>query len=209
MKRVLLFSIFCIGCCVTVFAKDFGMAGHVFNIKEKNLLEAIQEKLNALEASGELLDAQRAIQEKINHHATHPKPVASVNDAQEDRHFYFDPTVTVPFDLKDHKGKIFFIKGQKVNPLDMLPMHEVLYFINGENETQLEWVKQRITSNSLIILTKGVPHEVHEAIGETIYFDQGGELVKKLGIKAVPAKVSQYEKKLKIEEIALRRGEND
>ena len=52
-----------------------------------------------------------------------------------------------------------------------------------------------------LILTKGAPLALMEELKAPVYFDQGGFLVKKLGIHHVPAIVTQEKLRLRIEEI--------
>ena len=56
------------------------------------------------------------------------------------------------------------------------------------------------------ILTRGSPVELIEAWGTWVYFDQGGYLVERFGIEALPAIVSQDGARLRVEEIAIGRG---
>ena len=51
------------------------------------------------------------------------------------------------------------------------------------------------------------PVELIEAWGTWVYFDQGGYLVERFGIEALPAVVSQDGARLRVEEIAIGRGE--
>ena len=50
---------------------------------------------------------------------------------------------------------------------------------------------------------KGAPLELMKARQRRFYFDQGGKLTQKFGIKAVPARVRQSGRMLEISEIAL------
>ena len=54
------------------------------------------------------------------------------------------------------------------------------------------------------ILVNGQPLEMSRQWKTQVYFDQGGSLVRKLGITRVPSLVSQEGKKLRIDELEVR-----
>ena len=183
--------------------RDYGVVGTPFEIQEEDLLEVIEKKLKTLEAEGSLQEHQQKIAKQAQEKIKRPKPVAGIKHTTKARSFIYDPSITVPYDLKDHKGQIFQEKGTKVNPLDYQSLTKPLLFIDGENQPQVEWaiVQQPV---SLIILTNASPFELMEKIDRPVYFDQEGTLTKKLGIGQVPARVTQQDKQLLIEEIVLK-----
>lgn len=190
----------------TVEAKDFGTYGETFPIQEKSLLGVIMNKLEALSESGKLEEHQKAIVAKTKERFYRPDPVLEVKTTTEPRAFTYDPSITVPYDLRDHKGQVFHQKGTKVNPLDTNQLRCPLLFVDGDDETQVAWaIGQHKASGSAhkpkIILVKGAPLEMSDKLQLPIYFDQSGTLVKKLGIAQVPARVSQKKKLLLIEEM--------
>jgi conjugal transfer pilus assembly protein TraW len=182
--------------------KDFGVVGNTFEILEEDLLEVIERRLKTLEAEGSFQEHQQKIAEQTQEKIKRPKPVEGIQHTTKARSFIYDPSITVPYDLKDHKGKIFHAQGTKVNPLDYQSLTKPLLFIDGEAQSQVEWAiaQQRAAQ---IILTNGSPFELMEKIDRPVYFDQEGVLVKKLGIQQVPAKVTQQDKHLLIEEVNL------
>ena len=118
------------------------------------------------------------------------------------RVFYYDPTITLPQDLKDHEGRVFARKGDTANPLQITPLTKLMLFIDGEDGRQVKWALHQ-SLKSKIILVKGSPLKLEETHGYRFYFDQLGLLTKKLGITQVPAKVSQEGHQLKIEEVQI------
>jgi len=90
--------------------------------------------------------------------------------------------------------------------LDKVSLPYELIFFDGTDEEQRIWAISQydISENKpLLILTGGAPIELEKQEKKDFYFDQGGSLTAKLGIKAVPAVVSQHEKSLLIREIKL------
>lgn len=204
MKKSLWFIIIY---CSALSAKDLGTFGQTFPILEENLLSFIQAKIYALKENGELAQHQKIISEKVVKVIERPVPVEGLIRTLESRRFYYDPSITVPYDLKDHKGVIFHRAGTTVNPLETHHLKQSLLFIDGDDLEQVNWLKNIKNLSSKIILVKGAPFDLMKGLEVPVYFDQGGTIVKKLGIKQVPARVEQEDKKLLITEVLL--GENE
>lgn len=184
--------------------KDYGVVGTTFEILEEDLLEVIEKRLKKIEEEGSLQKHQQKIAKQAQEKIKRPKPVVGIQHTKEPRSFTYDPSITVPYDLKDHHGKVFHEKGTKINPLDYKSLTKPLVFIDGDDQLQVEWaiVQQPI---ALIILTNGSPFELMEKLDRPVYFDQEGALTKKLGIQQVPAKITQQDNHLLIEEINLQK----
>ena len=200
MKSIILFLTLFIAS--KVFAKRLGTFGETFSIIEEDLLEAIQAKLNNLAATGSMLEHQTKIQNMIMAGVHQPTPVAGLIKTKTVKVFWYDPSIKVPYDLRDHRGQIFVVKDTKVNPLDFQQLRNGLVFIDSNDKSQVAWAKA-LSKNHKIILVNGSPFKFMEQHKITCYFDQGGKLIKKFGIKQIPAKVIQDGKQLKIEEVLL------
>jgi len=180
------------------FATDLGVHGAVFGIAEKNLLEDLRDRLKLI--SQEEFDS---INEKLKNRCiqTCKQPKAlNLPSAKSSRIFYFDPTYIASRDVKDKEGNFIVKKGSIYNSLEVFTLNEPLLFFDGSDPDQLNWAR---TEQGRWIFTNGSPIEVEKTENRPIFFDQFGYLVAKLGIKAVPAKVSQEKYRLKIEEISL------
>ena len=183
-----------------VKATDLGCHGAVFTITERDPVEMIKEKLGHMKALGTLAAKQKEIEEKAAAQVKRPRPVEGLRATVERRTFYYDPSITVKKDLMDHKGRKFYKKGTKVNPLETLKWRHPYLFINGDEARQVELMKDWKGLNTKIILVAGSPLDISQQISIPVFFDQFGTLVKKLNIKQVPALVTQEGLKLKIEE---------
>jgi len=186
-------------------ARDLGIYGEVFPVVERSLLEVIKAKLQDLSDSGKLLDHQNAIVQKTKERLNRLEPVGNVHKTITPRSFAYDPSITVTEDLKDHEGNVFHRKGTKVNPLETRSLSAPLLFVDGDDETQVAWAIQqfkqtKVDAKPKVILVKGAPFELSEKLGFPVYFDQSGVLIKKFGIAQVPARVSQKDKILWVEE---------
>lgn len=175
-------------------AHDFGTYGHTYPIQEQNILEYLRERL--LTATKEELElfSRKQIQR-----IREPKSL-NLPYATSYRSFFYDPSITVKEDIKDHEGNIIVKQGTKHNPLDNGSFNNDLLFFDGTQESHLLWAN---STKGVWILVKGKPIELEEQEGRPVYFDQFGYITSKFGIKNVPAKVSQDGKLLKIEEYPL------
>lgn len=187
-----------------VQAKNLGTHGATFDIQEPDLLRVMETKLMHLKNIGMLDALQKTWQQQAQGAVERPKPVSHIRHTTKPRTFYFDPSVTIPEDFKDHQGQIFQKAGTRVNPLHTKPFTRVLLFLDGDDEAELNWAlneTKKRNHKTLLILTKGAPLKRMEQTQQRFYFDQDGQLVQKLGIQQVPARVSQVGLLLKVEEL--------
>lgn len=181
--------------------KDHGVMGHVFPIKERSLLEVIEEKLKTAQANGTVKNLQTKFQDKVKQKISRPQAVSGINHTFVDSERFFDPTYVQPTNIKDHKGRVIISKDTQVNPLDHISWGEPLLFIDGDELSHVTWALEQSTGK--IILVKGAPLDLEQQYKRAFYFDQAGLLTRKFGITQVPARVSQAGTVLKIEEIKL------
>ncbi len=186
--------------CGSSWARDLGVFGPTFAIIEEDLLAVIQGRLNKLEEQGLLAKAQQQIQAKVLAKLKRPQKVDGITKTIKPREFFYDPSIVVPQDLKDHKGTVFQKAGTRINPLNLVQLKQDLIFIDGDDLLQVSW---GIAQKGKIILVTGSPIDLINKHQQPFYFDQQGALVKKLGIEQVPARVSQAGQKLKVEELDL------
>ena len=177
--------------------KDYGVRGQVFPIQEHSLLDVIQERLALAQKSGKLKLLQQQFKRRVQEKIAHPLPVKGITPTTEPRTFYFDPILINQKDIKDHLGRVVVPAGKKVNPLETFSWGEPLLFIDGDSLQQITWAQKQ---TGHLVLVKGRPLTLNRSLGTWVYFDQAGQLCRKLGIKHVPARVSQDGMRLKIEE---------
>lgn len=205
MKKILLALLFLLF-SNNASAKDYGIQGATYEIIEKDFLKEIQEKLQEAKDNGALDKFQKDVKKKMVESVNNPKSVAGIKKAELLREWYFDPSISKPHDLSDQDGRVFYRANTKVNPLDYISMTQILIFIDGDDEKQVSWAlneSNRVKGKAKIILIKGKIIDLMRLKKVRLYFDQGGNLTQKFGIKAVPAVVSQEGHLLKIREVAL------
>lgn len=235
MKKILSLFLYLLAQPNALQAKDLGIHGLIYPIEEQDPIVLIQKKLQRMEETGELKNHIQKLQQKTKDFVKRPKPSPGITKAMKTRVFYYDPIYTAKEDLKNHLGQIIHKKGTRFNPLETVSLSQDLLFIDGDDPDQKRWAFDRIQKlerrdqksetrdeksavdhqkdrKVKLILVKGAPLALSQELGIPVYFDQGGFLVKKLGIQHIPAIVSQSNfsdevtKKplsLRIEEICL------
>jgi len=184
-----------------VAARDYGQQGAVWAIAEPDLLTQIHARLTQLERTGETAKLNEELKRRTIARVNRPEPVAGLAAASVARSWRFDPTITVERDIADNKGRVIVAAGTRVNPLDTVPLRAPLIFLDGDEPGQIAWALRRYgASRAKLILVKGAPLELMKARQRRFYFDQGGTLVKRFGIRAVPASVEQQGRVLVITE---------
>lgn len=189
-----------------VQAKDFGVFGETWEIKEPDAVEEIQNKIESLAKSGKIQEHNNKIVEQTKQKVNRPAPVLFLKATVIPRAYSYDPNFSHPMDLKDQNGEIFYKAGTRINPLDYVTLRYELLFLDGDDKEQVEWAVARHREalvKPLLILIRGEPLKLSQMHKVEFYFDQFGEMSKKFGLKQVPAVMKQDGKKLLIQEIKL------
>ena len=204
MATVLYISIF----SNIVFAKDFGNRGANYPVAEESILLSLQRKFAELDLKKEEERMRSIAEERVRN----PAPVSGIMPAKETREFWHDPTYILTEDAVLPCGRVLYKAGTAVNPLDYMNLDRRLFFIDGREEKQVEWLRGQLLPDSSsfdkkiedrIILVGGSPPEIQDKLGFEVYFDQGGELTTRFGIRGSPAVAEQAGKNLKIVEVAV------
>ncbi|MBL0941404.1 MAG: type-F conjugative transfer system protein TraW [Alphaproteobacteria bacterium] len=188
-----------------VQARNLGVVGQTFAILERDLLDLIESRLKDLDDLGELSKHTQKIKAQLAYKIQHPQAGVILPRTQTSKTYTYDPALTVPYDLKDHQGKMFHKAGTKVNPLDLVSLTKELIFFDGNDPEQVSWVQNYMKGQKplKLILTQGAPFALMEKFEGPLFFDQHGYLSKKLKLTHVPAIVKQEGKKLMIQEIVI------
>lgn len=176
-------------------AKDLGVYGHTFPIIEKSLLEYLKDKFQTLSDKDLDLINQR-IQTEYVRKITQPLSLG-LPETKTYRCFFYDPTIYASKTIHDKNGKVIIPKGKRYNPLETIKLSGDLLFFDGENPKHIEWAQK---NNGKWILTNGSPIALEKSLEIPVYYDQKGKITQQIGIKSIPAKVSQFGNQLKIEE---------
>ncbi len=186
-----------------VRADHLGQIGPVVPIAEPDLLKQIHAKLEAKQASGEIERKNREAAARVRASIEHPLPVPGVGTTEARATRYVDPTYTAPGDLTDNVGRVIIAAGTRVNPLDTISLSKRFLFIDARDTRQMSMAKNLLDRQGArlkIVLTAGSYMELMRAWNRRVYYDQAGELVRKLGITRVPALMGQEGRRLRIDE---------
>lgn len=185
-------------------AKDFGIQGQTFPIKEQNLKNVLQAKAEHL--SQDCVEKRaRRLGEKIQEKGGLFKKVSWIKEATHYSSFFYDPSTSLEEDIVDAEGRVLCAKGSKINPLDHVTLDSGLLFFDGENPKHIKWA-ERQEGEFKWILTNGNPLKLQEEKARLIFFDQGGFYSRKFQIKKIPCRITQAGKGLLVEEIPIKEG---
>jgi conjugal transfer pilus assembly protein TraW len=184
-----------------VQARDFGQMGETFPIIEQDLLATIETRLKHLESSGKLAALEAQMRQQAISSVRRPKPVDGLSAATRKRAWLFDPSTVVENDITDAKGNMIAARGQRVNPMTFVKLTQDLVFIDGRDKAQVDWaVAGWVPLKAKIILVDGSPFDLMKPYQRRFYFDQGGQLVARFGIRHTPAIVTSAGDMLSIRE---------
>lgn len=192
-----------LGASLTVMAKNIGNYGQVFSIAEEDIRDFIRRRLQLMDKSGELAQAQKDIQQRISAHVLRPTPL-NLPTTTTPKRFQVDPTVIVNHDLVTPDGIRIAQKGTRLNPFDHIYFKKTLFFFNADDKAQMDWAKTHYQNYEQVkfILTGGDISKAAEIFGR-VYFDLGGSLCKRFHIEHVPSVVNQADRMWAIQEIGV------
>lgn len=187
------------------FKKDLGVFGERFQIREMDLVHMMKSKLSNLEEGGRLDVFNKKLQDKVKAKIHRPEGLKHIRKVTKYKKFLVDLSITTDKDISDIKGGIIVKAGAKVNPLDHIEFSKNLYFIDGDDKKQIQWMvsNKQDSHKRIIILVGGSPYELQKILGERVYFDQKGAFCDKFWITGTPSIVSPAGSKVQVEEIAL------
>lgn len=189
---------------MSAWPEDLDRVGPVYPVAEPDLLKLIESRLKAKQNSGELARIEREFLDRSRRAIESPQPVEGLVSTRTPRTFYYDPSVTVPESVRDHDGKVLVVAGTQVNPLDYVSLSNHLIFFDARDRAQtrkaLDLYRQ-YQGRVRLILVGGSYIDFMKRHNMRVYYDQQGLLVQRLGIRQVPALVSQDGKRLRIDEL--------
>ena len=185
-------------------AIDSGTIGPVYAIQEPHLLDFIRQRLEEKERSGELKKLEEHARGRAVHAVRQPTPVAGIKTTETARTFYYDPTFTLDRNVFDDRGNLLFAAGTRKNPLEIVSLTKHLLFFDARDKRQVTRARELLRFyNGRVkpILVGGSYLDLMKAWRTPVYYDQQGALTRRLGIRQVPAIVSQEGRRLRIDEL--------
>ena len=204
LTRALLFAV-----CLWVYtaparAEDLGVIGKVYQITERDLIEAMKDRLRQMEKSGELARKQTEYKNRVISGIEHPNPIPGIKTTEVASTHYYDPSMIVDRDIVTAEGKLMYPRGTKVNPLDYIGWNTYLLFVDGRDQKQLDSSKRIMDTSDKpvkLVLVAGEPLNLMRKWKKQMYYDQGGILTRRFAITQVPAMVRQEGRRLRIDEL--------
>lgn len=183
-------------------AQDLGTVGPVWEIAEQDLLQVVQARARDFIDSGRWQEKQKEMQARARAYLAHP-PGIRLPRAGERRRRTFDPTLEVPYDIRDAEGAVLYPAGTRVNPLDIVSLSAPLLFIDATDDDQVRYAQALARQDPFlrVILVDGPYVDTARRLQRHIWFDQRGYIAGQLGLEAVPTLVYQEKKHLVLEEI--------
>lgn len=193
--------------CSDVLAQDLGVVGRVYPIMETDLLVVFEQKAHESVIQGDWSREMDASAKRARDYVARP-PGQSLPVVDQAARRLFDPTLVIPYDLRDAEGRLLYPAGTQINPLRVRPFSKRLAFFDGDDSRQRRWADELLADDwqTLPILVQGPVMAMSQAWERQVYFDQGGHLVARFGIQRVPTLVYQESPEspwLTLEEILL------
>lgn len=188
---------------LSAHALDAGRYGTVYGIREPDLLEEIKRTVQAKVDSGEWARLQADARKRATDQMTMPRPVDGVSVTTARRSWLHDPSIVLADDVRDNSGRVVIAAGTRVNPLELVALPQPLLFFDGRDARQVSAAQSVIKKQGGLvtpILVAGSWQRLGKAWQRQVYFDQQGRMVHQLGIRAVPALVTQEAVALRVEE---------
>ena len=185
-------------------AEDLGVIGKTYDIAERDLIEAMKDKLRQMEKTGELAKKQDEYKNRVMSGIEHPRPIPGIQATETANTHYYDPSIVTDKDIADATGKILYPRGTRVNPLDYIGWNKYLLFVDGRDQKQLDLTKKIPAASDRpvkLVLVAGEPLNLMRKWKKQMYYDQGGILTRRFAITRVPAMVRQEGRRVGIDEL--------
>ena len=183
-------------------AKDLGVRGATWPVAEPDLLDRIETRLLEMQQSGALARLEDEARERARRTLEEPNPAAGVAPAREERSRLFDPAIAVARDIRTPGGVLIAAAGTRVNPLERMTLARDLLFVDGRREVEIAWALGHERPAKIVLLA-GRPLELMRRHRRPFFFDQGGRLAARLGLRFTPSLVAQDGSRLRITEIPV------
>ena len=185
-----------------VSAKDLGVRGATWAVAEPDLLEEIEARLVGMERSGELARLEAEARARARMKLEEPDPAPGIAPARERRTRPFDPAITVARDIRTADGTLIAAAGTRVNPLERMTLARDLLFVDGRRDAEIAWALSHDRPAKIVLLA-GRPLELMRIHRRPFFFDQGGRLAARFGLRFTPSLIVQDGTRLRITEIPV------
>ena len=183
-------------------AADLGVRGATWPVTEPDLLAQIEARLIEMQRSGALAELEQEARVTARRKLEEPDPAPGIAPAREERSRLFDPAITVARDIRAADGALIAAAGTRVNPLERVTLARDLLFVDGRHEAEIAWALAHERPAKIVLLA-GRPLELMRRHRRPFFFDQGGRLAARFGLRFTPSLVEQAGSRLRITEIPV------
>lgn len=164
--------------------------GTTYEIIEPDLLLEIEKK------------AQQVNWQKLQKDITLTQHITHLPIATQDKSYYHTPTTRLPFAVKDRSGKILYPQGFKFNPLKYISLPNQLIVLGSVNHLKMLSSISELVSldDTLLIANMDTRAFIKQADRQAFLLTR--DATKRLGIKSIPAIISQQGDRFLIQEYA-------
>ncbi len=187
-------------------AKDLGVRGATWPVAEPDLLEQVELQLLEMQRSGELARLETQARERARQKLEEPDPVPGIAPATRERTRLFDPAIVVERDIRTPDGALIAAAGTRIDPLARMTLARDLLFVDGRRNPEIAWALAREIETgrpAKIVLLAGRPLDLMRRHRRPFFFDTGGRLAARFGLRFTPASVEQAGALLRISEIPV------
>ena len=187
-------------------AKDLGVRGATWPVAELDLLEQVELQLLEMQRSGELARLETQARERVRRKLEEPDPVPGIAPATRERTRLFDPAIVVERDIRTPEGVLIAAAGTRIDPLTRMTLARDLLFVDGRRNPEIAWALAREIETgrpAKIVLLAGRPLDLMRRYRRPFFFDTGGRLAARFGLRFTPASVEQAGALLRISEIPV------
>ena len=187
-------------------AKDLGVRGATWPVAEPDLLEQVELQLLEMQRSGELARLETQARERARQKLEEPDPVPGIAPATRERTRLFDPAIVVERDIRTPDGALIAAAGTRIDPLARMTLARDLLFVDGRRNPEIAWALAREIETgrpAKIVLLAGRPLDLMRRYRRPFFFDTGGRLAARFGLRFTPASVEQAGALLRISEFPV------
>ena len=183
-------------------ARDLGVRGATWPVAEPDLLAQIEARLLEMERAGELARLESEARANARRKLEEPDALPGIAPATGERTRLWDPAITVARDIRTPDGTLIAAAGARVNPLERMTLARDLLFVDGRREAEISWALAHDRPAKIVLLA-GRPLDLMRQHRRPFFFDQGGRLAARFGLRFTPSLVEQSGSRLRITEVPV------
>ena len=182
--------------------KIVGEFGSTYKITERDAYDEILEKVKEKNLDKHFL----SLKSKVIYHTV---TAHNLGRASENRTYKLDLKFQLPFDIKDHTGKVLYPAGYTFNPLKYIKFPFILVFFDSLSEKEVDWLKKSgmlDRDDVILITTRGNVMDANNILGRTVYLADN-VILNYFSVTKTPTVIYQEGEALILKEIGLYEGE--